>query len=152
MKYVKGDILNAKHGIICHQVNCRLVMGSGLAKAIRDKYPTVYSEYRRVMEVVEAKHRLGKCQIVEVVPRTLYVANLFGQFNFGRARGVVYTDYSAVSSALKSLMDWHKINCHRDFPVYIPRGMSCGLAGGDWKVVEGIIKDVVPNAIVVRKI
>jgi glucosamine 6-phosphate synthetase-like amidotransferase/phosphosugar isomerase protein len=38
MKFVKGDILNSQDGIIGNQVNCQMVMGSGLAKQIRSKY------------------------------------------------------------------------------------------------------------------
>lgn len=37
VKYIKGDILNVTEGIIVQQVNCKGVMGAGLAKQIRDK-------------------------------------------------------------------------------------------------------------------
>ena len=42
IKYIKGDILNVTEGIIVQQVNCFGVMGAGLAKQIRDKWPSVY--------------------------------------------------------------------------------------------------------------
>ena len=32
--------------ILCHQVNCQGVMGAGLAKQIRSKYPEVYEQYK----------------------------------------------------------------------------------------------------------
>ena len=42
---VTRDILSNKAGIICHQVNCMGVMGSGLAKAIKDKYNPLIKQY-----------------------------------------------------------------------------------------------------------
>lgn len=45
IKHVKGDILATptrnEDTVICHQVNCCGVMGAGLAKQIRDKWPVV---------------------------------------------------------------------------------------------------------------
>ena len=46
MKIIYGDILNITEGIIRQQVNCMGVMGSGLAKQIRNKYPRVYQKYK----------------------------------------------------------------------------------------------------------
>ena len=36
---VKGNLLDAKETIIAHQVNCQRKMNSGVAKAIKEKYP-----------------------------------------------------------------------------------------------------------------
>lgn len=149
MKRVKGDILNAQHGIITHQCNCQLVMGAGLAKQIRAKYPYVYSEYR-AMKGYEPHRRLGLCQIVEVKRKELYVANLFGQWHY-RPRGIVHTDYGALAMAFASLRGWHIENCHEDFPIFVPYKIGCGLAGGNWETVERIISEQIPKAIIVRK-
>lgn len=43
---IDENLLDAKNGIICHQVNCQGKMNSGVAKAIREKYPRVYSVLR----------------------------------------------------------------------------------------------------------
>jgi O-acetyl-ADP-ribose deacetylase (regulator of RNase III) len=150
MKFVKGDILDAQDGIIGHQVNCQMVMGAGLAKQIRNKYPIVYSEYITVMGKAPVNTRLGRCQIVEVSNR-LYFANLFGQFDY-RTRNIVNTDYNALGMALRNLQRWKTILKPEDFPIYLPYGMGCGLGGGDWKIVEGIIRDSVPDAIIVRRV
>ncbi len=147
LKFVKGDILDAKDGIIGHQVNCQMVMGSGLAKQIRDKYPRVYNEYIAVMGRAPLDKRLGRCQIV-AISDVLYFANLFGQFDY-RLRGVK-TDYGALGMALRQLQHWKTLFKPADFPVYLPYGIGCGLGGGDWKIVEGIIRDAVPDATIVR--
>ena len=40
---VKGNLLDATEIVIAHQVNCQKKMNSGVAKAIREKYPIVFS-------------------------------------------------------------------------------------------------------------
>lgn len=149
MKRVKGDILNAMHGIICHQVNCQGAMGSGLARQIRVKYPAVFQEYAKLIKAWGKKECLGKCQIITVTPKTLYVANLFGQYTYGRA-SKQYTDYGALSASMASLAQWYKENCHPNFPVFIPYMIGCGLGGGRWEEVEAIIGNHLPDSIVVR--
>jgi hypothetical protein len=125
-------------------------MGSGLAKQIKDKYPRVYSEYKEIMGAGTLKRRLGKCQIVKV-SSTLYVANLFGQLNYGGG-GIEHTDYTALAMALSSLSKWRNkvFKNKEDMPIYLPLNLGCGLAGGDWKIVRGIIEDTIPDAFIVR--
>lgn len=42
IKFIEGNLLDSTTDIICHQVNCQGKMSSGVAKAIREKYPKVY--------------------------------------------------------------------------------------------------------------
>jgi len=149
-KRLKGNILNAEHGIICHQVNCQMVMGAGLAKQIKSKWPHVYSEYRR-LSTWPLKQRLGRCQIVEVAPRKLYVANLFGQVDYGREPGRVYTDIGALGKAIMQLRGWHLQNCSKEFPIWFPYKIGCGLAGGQWGAVETLISNLLPDSFIVRR-
>ena len=51
MDFIQKDITTERHGLIIHGVNCQGVMGSGVALAIRNKWPVVYDEYK--------KHRQG---------------------------------------------------------------------------------------------
>lgn len=39
MIVLEGNLLDAPFQFIAHQVNCRGVMGAGLAKQIKQKYP-----------------------------------------------------------------------------------------------------------------
>jgi len=149
MNHLKGDITNAKHGIICQQVNCMLVMGAGLAKQIRNKWPEVYTKYRSAMDI-KPTSRLGKCQIVHVVEKELYVANLFSQYNY-KLRNIQHTDYGALAQALQGLATWHKKFCHIDFPIWVPHKLGCGLAGGDWEIVQSILFQNIPNCSIIRR-
>jgi O-acetyl-ADP-ribose deacetylase (regulator of RNase III) len=45
-----GDVFTTKATYIGHGVNCRGVMGAGIAKTIRDRYPQVYLEYQKVCD------------------------------------------------------------------------------------------------------
>jgi len=48
IEYRKGDLLTTEVQHILHGCNRRGVMGSGVAKAIRDKYPQAYTDYNDV--------------------------------------------------------------------------------------------------------
>lgn len=148
--YIQGDILNIDKGIVCQQVNCRGVMGSGLAKSIRDKWPIVYNEYRKYY--MEHGLRLGKVLQVKVTDN-LHVANLCAQDRYGRDKQ--YTDYYAMEkclSAVKNSRDKYYAETNRYLPIYIPYGMGCGLAGGKWRIVGHLISIHIPDATIVSRV
>ena len=134
-------------GIILHQVNCKGVMGCGVALAIRNRWPIVYNKYREHFK--EAK--LGMIQIVRVT-LDLFVINLFAQDRYGRDKR--YTDYNALNICLKKVDRWqsnYQSNYHRDLSIYIPYKMGCSNAGGDWATVHNIIKRILPNAKIIDR-
>lgn len=133
IKHIGGNILTAptrnEETIICHQVNCMGVMGAGLAKQVRDKWPVVFSEYKKICD----PDKLGDFQMVQVAPQ-LYVANLFGQLSFGRDKR--QTNYAALGTALFRAMKEHTNATFR-----VPYGLGCGLAGGNWATVLNLIEE-----------
>ena len=141
MQIINQSIVEIKHGVIVHQVNCRGVMGAGLAKSLRTRYPVIFTRYQQFCQAGQFK--LGMVQFVNVAP-DLYVCNLAGQNGYGHG---VHTDYEAVTIALIKLHAWA---LERSLPIYIPFNMGCGLAGGDWAVVAGLIKQHCPTAIVCK--
>ena len=135
IKIVDGDILQASEDIIAHQVNCMGVMGGGIAKQIKEKYPNVFDQYRKFF-VNNKFTALGKCQIVEA-ENNKYIANIFGQYNYGTNKQ--QTDYKALEEALFSLKVSAKDN---NMSVAIPYNIGCGLAGGSWSFVYNMIEEV----------
>lgn len=133
---IRRDIFTVDCDIIAHQVNCRGVMGAGLAKQIRNKYPIVYERYKNYCPDPAL---LGKVQVINT--GTVYVANLFAQEGFGRDKR--YTDYDALNNCLSKLRDY--MVEHDLHTLALPYGLGCGLAGGDWNKVYNIIKDVFDN-------
>ena len=90
IKVVKGNLLDATEAIIAHQVNCQKKMNSGVAKAIREKYPIVFDIYQ------ETRPMLGFTHFIDIPSNTecKYVANMYAQDTYGYD-GKQYTNYDA---------------------------------------------------------
>lgn len=129
-----GDLLDATEDIIVQQVNCRSVMGSGVAKAIYTRWPEVKTEYHKFCRRSTSPYDLlGKVQLIDVEPGKA-VANVFGQLNYGRTAGKVYTDYVALTKAFDQLR-----TAFHDKSLAFPYNFGCGLANGSWSVVYKMI-------------
>lgn len=133
---IQGDLMKAEEDILGHQVNCQGVMGSGIAKILRDTYPKLYPSYKQFCENFTPEELLGKCQIVTTDSK--YVANIFGQLKYGRQK-VRYTDYDALKDSLRILKDYAM---KHNLSVALPYNIGCGLANGEWSMVEEILEDV----------
>lgn len=143
----KGDILSPNttghEVIVCHQVNCRGVMGAGLAKQIRDLFPMLYEYYQETCRRHTPEELLGETLYYAVNYRgyDYTIANIFGQVNYGR-RGR-FTDYAAVRNALRKMRpmtDTH-LGIRPSTRIRIPYKMGCGLGGGNWDVILSIIQE-----------
>ena len=137
IKHIKCDIFESGADIICHQVNCQGVMGSGIAKQIRDRYPWVYAEYREhcVTKLGKTSQLLGYTQSV-YVNETQRIVNLFAQDKFGYD-GKCYTDYDSLRDCL------HTVSViYSGMTIAIPYLMGCHRGGGDWNIVYKMIEDV----------
>lgn len=137
VKYIKGDILNVTEGIIVQQVNCKGVMGAGLAKQIRDKWPSVYDSYLDKVYYSPNNEDLLGTAVWNKVDTNLFVASIFGQYDYGH--GTKFTIYPALFKGLDYVFGMAEID---QIPVYIPKGLGCGLAGGNWDFVEAYIQDL----------
>lgn len=166
LRILYGNILDIKEGIICQQVNCMGVMGSGLAKQIRNKYPRVYQKYKdflndkslkiipigkniRGLKVVEetSEDFIGKVLMVDIKDN-LYIANLFAQHKYGRDKQ--YTEYDKFEESLENLKFSITDTNLENLPIYFPYKIGCGLGGGDWNIISSLIEKVFPNAIIVK--
>lgn len=136
MLYLEKDITTVQApALIAHGVNTQNVMGSGVARAIYMKWPTVKAMYHK-----EGSMRLGDAQIVEV-EEGLVVANCFTQADYGRD-GDPYASTGAIKMALSAAAC---VAMDRGLDkVYIPR-IGSGLGGLDWE------EDVVPALLEIEK-
>lgn len=144
IKEVIGNLLDSDCDIICHQVNCRGVMGAGLAKQIAERYPLVLNVYRNRYN--KGLARLGELDFVLATPKQI-VCNMYAQDRYGRDRQ--YTDYEAFKDCLDGIVDFIRISeAKYNFKVNkigFPYNIGCGLAGGDWNIVQKLIKDRFAN-------
>lgn len=139
VKIVKGNLLDATEDIICHQVNCQGVMGSGVAKAIRDKWPEVFISYyqccHRYKEAGESP--MGTIWGVRTSDTNQWVVNMFAQNLYGYD-GNRYTSYDAFYKCLESIAGGIKSTDSIAFPYKI--GSDRG--GASWDVIYAMICDV----------
>ncbi len=150
---VKGDIINVKYGIVCHQVNAKGVMGAGLARLIRIRWMNAYHNYL-------AAYNSGRLKLGEVIfsnvignDHKLQVASMCAQKYYGDSEktSIVYTDYHAFKLCLTKVKAWHITCIDGKLPIYFPYGIGCGLAGGNWSTIEQLIASHFPQAILVKK-
>jgi O-acetyl-ADP-ribose deacetylase (regulator of RNase III) len=134
MIYTEGNLLDAPHRMIVHGCNSQGVMGSGVARAIRDKWPEVYQQYRQ-------RYQLAGLQLGDVVLAYTddgkIVANCITQDFYGKD-GKHYVNYDAVAvcmNKLKEICERLKIT-----EVAMPL-IGAGLGGGDWNILREIIQE-----------
>ena len=139
LKYVVGDAtmpIVAGLKVIVHCVNDAGSWGSGFVLAINARWKHVEDEYRRWHREGNAFH-LGAVQFVKTED-DIVVANLVGQHRtiaMGERKPVRYT---AIEDGLRLVADFCVMN---GATIHMPR-MGCGLARGEWSVVEGIVEAV----------
>lgn len=143
-----GNILDSGADIICHQVNCQGKMNSGVAKAIREKWPDVYIKYMESNEIIWDKahehgrmiwnHMLGQIQVVFIADKkTMAVVNMFAQENYGYD-GRRYTSYDAFWSCLGEI----KRTINPGLRIAFPARIGCVRGGANWNVILKMIEEV----------
>lgn len=139
---VQGDLLSTGAFIIVHGTNCQGVMGSGVAKSIRDKYPEVYKAYREIYEIKGNKLTLGSIIPVLTDDEKHLVVNANTQEFYGRD-GKMYASYDAIRNCLQVLREYlystFGDDCNKYFTIAMPK-IGCGLGGANWSVVKDIIE------------
>ena len=135
VNYVNGNLLDMKTNFICHQVNCQGVMGSGLAKQIREKWPCVYDVYKKRVSPKE----LGKICLVNIVGNIPIqgVINMFAQDGYG-SDGRRYTSYDAFWNCLHEI----KNILPKGDSIAFPDHIGCGLGGANWNIIRAMIEEV----------
>jgi O-acetyl-ADP-ribose deacetylase (regulator of RNase III) len=138
MIYRKGDATCTDAPYLLHGCNCRGVMGSGIAKAIRDKFPLAYDTYKAKEE--KDGLILGEYSIYR--KSTPSIVNLHTQKNFGND-GAVYADAIAIRSSVGSFLidEFSNSTYPGCISIAIPK-IGCGLGGLDWKHVERIFQSI----------
>jgi O-acetyl-ADP-ribose deacetylase (regulator of RNase III) len=131
----EGNVFDSDADIICHQVNCQGVMGSGVAKEVRERYPAVYEQYRDLCErcMNDPAQNLGVAQLVPVDEEgSRWIANCFGQEDFGY-NGKQYTSIDALTKALSTVADIARAG---NLKVAMPYKIGCVRGGANWDTVK----------------
>lgn len=141
MKYVIGNLLDITDGVLIHQVNNKRVMGAGIAKPLRALYPQHYRDY------MSSDLTLGN-----IVPTRINTEPFFGIIGMvaqdGYGRDKQYTVYEGFISCLVKIKALYEKN--PSIKYYMPYGIGCGLAGGDWEVVSNLIHTYTPFVTLIK--
>lgn len=129
--YVKGDVTLATQQLIAHGCNCSGGFGSGVAGAIKQKYPAVREAY-----FTHSPKTLGTCQYFEHAGK-IWV-NAFTQQSYGYD-GKQYADLTAVGYCLADIADYMEKNGYTT--IAMPK-IGCGLGGLNWDQVSILVENL----------
>ena len=125
LTYLQKDITTIDRGIILHGCNCQGVMGSGVAKALRDKWPQIFLPYEGLCHAFRNKQHLllGNVCFVDI-DNQLVIGNMFTQQYYGKD-GKVYADIFAIVNGIEKTITSVLVSKMK-LPVYMPK-IGCGL-------------------------
>lgn len=142
--FKKMNLLEADVDYICHQVNCQGKMNSGVAKAIRERWPIVYTTYWNAWHSAPRRLQLlGTILLVDIneyEPRTWpdqpAIINMFSQEFYGYD-GKRYTSYDAFDDCLQKI----KETVPKGSKIAFPYKIGCDRGGGKWNVIFALISN-----------
>ena len=142
IEYVKGDLFATEIQTIAHGCNAQGVMGSGVAKIIKERYPDAFKRYRNQYE----KQGVLKLGDIIVVPceyngEKKIIVNAITQELFGRD-GRRFVSYDAVSESMSKIN--HMFEVYGISEIAMPK-IGAGLANGKWEILERIIETELTN-------
>lgn len=143
LSYRTGDLLAAEESVIAHGCNMQGKMGRGVADAISTRYPGAFQAYMQRYE----RNELALGRIVHWKGDGRVVLNMITQDRYGR--GERFVDYEAVRTCFARVELWASTHLkegrgffHADPRLAIPL-IGADRGGGDWNLIEGIIREEV---------
>lgn len=127
---------------IVHGCNAQGVMGSGIAKEVKQRYPEAFKAYYDFVinwnshnsRTLGIHSILGQIIPVQISPN-LFIFNAITQDNFGRDNTTRYVSYKAVKTAFDEIAHHaHGLGAEVHYPL-----IGAGLGGGDWAIISDII-------------
>ena len=141
MKEINKDITKLKKGIIFQQVNCQNAMGSGVARAIYEKWPIVKIEFHKFSKNKNPNNLLGEIQEITITNK-LMIVNSFSQLTYGKTGK--HTNEEILIKNIRFIA-----NKYKDKMIAIPYKIGAGLGGGNWDYIFDNIKDI-PNLLICK--
>lgn len=138
-KEVKGDIFENMHNfdVLIHGCNCFCTMGAGIAKIIKQKFPSAYDA--DCSTIKGDKDKLGSFTVVYDLNHDVEIVNAYTQYHYNSNNTDLF-DYEAWTSICRQLN-----RIYRNGIVAMPK-IGAGLAGGDWSKISEIVKDNITDA------
>ena len=148
--YKRGNLLMCDEPAIMHGCNAQGVMGSGVAKQLRDADEGIFTAYRRTYEDQGNKLDVGQSIWVFSKPLKRTVINAVTQEFYGRDPNRVYVSYDAIMKVMRGVSANVKVRTEIDSArrvlgeapdaVAMPL-IGAGLANGSWPIISKIIEE-----------
>ncbi len=134
---VNGNVCDAPHALIMHGCNAQGVMGSGVAKAIRAKFPLAYTDYRLLYEAGDLyPGYVHFCRIYE--PEAKTIANIITQEYYGNDGGK-YARYEHLMEGLKRVRSYCLT---MQITEIATPWIGCGLGGLKQEIVQELLEEM----------
>jgi O-acetyl-ADP-ribose deacetylase (regulator of RNase III) len=134
IEFVTGDLFANRFQVqaLAHGCNYQGSMGAGIATGFRNRYPAMYTEYRRRCKAEPRQFNLGDVFLWKADGQP-WVFNLGTQEGVWRARA----SYEAIEAALRRMRE--QADRERVQSIAIPR-IGAGYGGLSWKKVRAVIE------------
>jgi hypothetical protein len=132
--------------IVPHVCNNIDVFGGGFAAAVSNEFPIVKENFH----LLGKKAKLGQTQFVSTFKDKEYgheiiFANMIAQNGLRNHKNTRPLNYAALVYAMSNvklyMTDYKKTHDNANIEIHCPK-FGSGLAGGDWKFISELIKDV----------
>lgn len=134
LKYIKGDLLelavtDGMFDVIVHGCNCQCLMGGGIARQIKQRFPQA-AEADYATKAGDIK-KLGNWTSANA--GSVIIINAYTQYTTSNTKDVF--EYAAFKLILQKLAYIYG-HAHIGLPM-----IGCGLAGGDASIIIPMIED-----------
>jgi hypothetical protein len=148
MKIIESDIFNGEWNGMVHCANLYHVMGSGIAKEIKQRYPEVYEADCSTKYFDEKK--LGTFSYAEISQdETHTIFNLYGQVGIGNDGHSLNRNarYDAIHDGVWRICEFISKEYFyiKKYSLAFPYKMASDRAGGDFLIVQAILESVQSN-------
>lgn len=137
MNIVQGDLLtlasNGEFDVIVHGCNCQCVMGAGIAKSVKERFPAAFQADLATTKGAREKMGTITTATVEENGNTFVIVNAYTQFHWRGPEGKV--EYDSLRSAFARVREQFA-GKRIGYPL-----IGAGLGGGDWNVIAKIIDE-----------
>lgn len=139
----KADLL-LEQGLLLHGCNAQGVMGSGVVRLIKQRWPEAFEAYAAFCRSRTVQDRLGQV-VFALMAHGVTIGNCVTQEFYGKD-GAKYASYDLIDDCMIKVHEY--MLAHAVSTVYLPK-IGCGLGGLHWPAVQAILEHRLHNLEVV---
>lgn len=132
---INGDIFESlvENDVIAHGANCQGVMGAGVAKPIKERYPENFKAYRYAC--LSGRFRPGDA--LAYVENGQLIFNLATQYDLGPDAKLIN-----IEKSVKDMLRRIEIQPESGIKKVKTVRLGCGIGGLNWDDVRAVLEDI----------